>query len=366
VTSVQKTIRVAVVGVGRIGVFHARHVQELSREGMGCELVAVVDRYGDTAERVAGGLQSEQKTPLAAFRSVDALLAANVADAAVVATRTEDHADDARALIDAGMRVLIEKPLAHPLDRARGLTADLNRDERRRHALMLAFQRRYDEPLRAAKGLLEAGAIGRAFKVVSALEDPRPSPAGYRSPGLLSDMAVHNIDEVVWLFGDAPERASAMGANLHNSFISPVEEDFDDGFLQLWFPGNRLAQITVSRNHVVSYRNETSIYGERGMIHVGRVQMDPSTVELEAFDRDGHIIEQRSFAMRRYNPDVPVFMHRFGSAYKSELADFVARCRSGEPFAVDQNDGLRALIIADAGQESTAADRKATAIRYDV
>lgn len=130
VTSVGRTLRVAVVGVGRIGVFHARHVQELSREGMGCELVAVVDRYGDTAERVAGGLQSEQKTPLAAFRSVDALLAANVADAAVVATRTEDHADDARALIDAGMRVLIEKPLAHPLDRARGLTAELNRDER--------------------------------------------------------------------------------------------------------------------------------------------------------------------------------------------------------------------------------------------
>ena len=53
-------LKLAVVGVGRIGVFHARHTQELSRERGNCELVAVVDRYADTAWRVAHQLQQHQ------------------------------------------------------------------------------------------------------------------------------------------------------------------------------------------------------------------------------------------------------------------------------------------------------------------
>jgi myo-inositol 2-dehydrogenase/D-chiro-inositol 1-dehydrogenase len=229
---------------------------------------------------------------------------------------------------------------------------------------MLAFQRRYDEPLRAAKDLLDSGAIGRAFKIVSVLEDPQPPPEGYWSPGLLPDMAVHNIDEVNWLFGALPEKAHAVGARLHNVFVSSVKEDFDDAFVQLWFAGNRLGQITVSRNHVVSYRNETSIYGDAGMIHVGRVHPDPLRVELEALDPNGGVIERRRFAMRDYGPDVPVFIKRFGDAYKRELADFIDRCRAGTAFAVDQNDGLSALVIADAGQRTI--QQRTDPIRFDV
>lgn len=359
------TIRIAVVGVGRIGVFHARHVQEHSREGAGCELTAVVDRHADVADRVAALLQKDQQSTVHAYRSIEDLLAAGGADAAVIASRTADHERDARALIAAGLRVLLEKPLAHPLDHARHLTHYLNEDPRRKTSLMLAFQRRYDEPLRYAKQLLDSGAIGRAFKITSTLEDPHPPPDGYWSPALLPDMSVHNIDEVTWLLGDLPDRAQAMGARLHNCFISSVKEDFDDAFLQLWFPDHRLAQITVSRNHVVSYRNETAIYGDRGMIHVGRVQMDTSAVDLEAFDHQGRVIEQRTFRLRGYGSDVPVFIKRFGDAYKREVGDFVARCRSGEAFAVDQNDGMRATIIAEAGQESIHADERLTAIRYD-
>ena len=50
-----------VVGVGRIGLYHARHVQELGRERGLCELVGVVDGYGDIAQRVAKQLQEGQK-----------------------------------------------------------------------------------------------------------------------------------------------------------------------------------------------------------------------------------------------------------------------------------------------------------------
>ena len=107
--------------------------------------------------------------------------------------------------------------------------------------------RRFDGPLIHAKTLLDRNTIGAPFKVVSVLEDPHPPPVGYSSPGILPDMAVHNIDEAIWLLGARPERASAMGANLHNFRITTVEEDFDDAFLQMAFPDNVIAQVQVSR-----------------------------------------------------------------------------------------------------------------------
>ena len=66
--------------------------------------------------------------------------------------------------------------------------------------------RRFDAPLLWAKAMLDKGAIGAPFKIVSILEDPVPPPEGYNSSGILSDMAVHNIDEILWLGGQRPER----------------------------------------------------------------------------------------------------------------------------------------------------------------
>ena len=215
---------------------------------------------------------------------------------------------------------------------------------------MLAFQRRYDEALLRARELLRANAIGRLFKTVSVLEDPEPPPPGYQSPGLLADMAVHNADEILWLGGGTPTAITGVGARLHNQRIpGVVEEDFDDVLVQMWFGDEATAQIQVSRNHVAGYRNETFLYGAGGLIHVGHFDEDPLRARVEAFGRDHEVIEQRAFELRDYGEPVPVFIRRFGNAYKAEVADFVARCRAGEPFAVTHRDGLRAMEVVIAG-----------------
>jgi len=355
--------RIAVVGVGRIGAFHARHVQELGKEGGDCELVAVVDSYEDLAEQVARRLQESQEGEIRAFKTVEELVDADVIDGAFIASRTEDHYRDARTLIDAGYRVLLEKPLTHSLETAREFSAYLDADERRRDALMQAFMRRFDAPLRHAKEKLEQGIIGTPFKIVSVLEDPVPPPDGYNSPGLLADMAVHNIDEVIWLSGKRPETVSGMGSRLYNQKISSVREDFDDAFLQLWFPGDLMAQVQVSRNHVAGYRNETWVYGDEGHIHVGHFQGDPLQAGFEAYGRR-KVIEPRSFALRDYGKGVPVFMERFGPAYKAELAYYVDQCRRRESFSVDHDDGLRALEVADAGTRSLRTQEEGVRVEY--
>jgi predicted dehydrogenase len=152
-------VAVAAVGVGRIGVFRARHVQEVAQETGACRLVAVADRHADTAKRVAGELSNSQEEVLA-FGSPEALVEANVPDAAVVASRTIDHRRDTAALVEAGIRVLLEKPLGDSLAEAREFGAWLDGDERRSQAVMMASQRRYDAPLLRSKALLDNGVIG--------------------------------------------------------------------------------------------------------------------------------------------------------------------------------------------------------------
>lgn len=356
-------LKLAVVGVGRIGVFHARHTQELSRERGNCDLVAVVDRYADTARRVAHQLQQHQASEIRPFETIGDLVDARLADAAVVASRTEDHEADTRALIEAGYRVMLEKPLTHSVKNAVNFVRDLSADGKS-HALMQAFMRRFDDPLNHTKNLLEAGSIGNPFKVVSVLEDPIPPPEGYNSPGILPDMAVHNIDEVIWLLGAKPERISALGANLHNFRITTVKEDFDDVFFQMWFPNNAIAQVQVSRNHVAGYRNETWVYGDNGLIHVGHFQENPLQVTVEAYNREG-TIQKVTFRMRDYGEGVPVFIERFGPAYKQELSYFVDQCLNEQPFSVNQEDGLTAMQVARAGVRSLRTKENTVAIEYN-
>lgn len=343
-------LRLAVAGIGRIGAWHARHVQEIAREDTLCRLTALVDSQLDRARLLADALQPNQSEPVACFASAEEMIAAGAADAAVVCTPTASHESVTRALVAAGGRVLLEKPLTHSLETDRRFAEWL--DANASDAVMLAFQRRFDGPLQFAARLIQDGVIGEPFKIVSILEDSGPPPAGYSSPGIILDMAVHNIDEVCWFFSSVPEQAKATGTRIYNHKISPVEEDFDDAVLHLGFPGNRLAQIQVSRNHVPGYHVATSIYGPRGVIQVGPFRGRPSEVFVGVYGR-GSILAERTFTMPTYDEAAPEFLGRFGPAYKEEVREFVRRCLAGEPFPITHREGLQAMEVAAAATAAT-------------
>jgi myo-inositol 2-dehydrogenase/D-chiro-inositol 1-dehydrogenase len=354
-------LRLAVVGLGRIGAFHAQHVQEHSNEKGLSELVAVVDSDREKTERMARELSTGQSREIAPLTSVEALVASGVSQASFVCSPTEHHREHAEALIHAGQRVLLEKPLTGSLEEDRGFAGLLNRDHPK--SLMLAFQRRFDAPLLHAKRLLEDGRIGRPFKIVSALEDSGPLPAHYQSPGLLADMSVHNVDEVLWLSGRRPVAVGGFASRVYNHRIAEVEEDCDDAMLHMWFDSDLIAQIQVSRNHVSGYRTETWIFGEEGVIQVGHFQQNRLEIVVEAFGRE-RPIDRRVFPLRDYGGPVPEFIDRFGPAYRAELADFVERCVTDQPFTVDQNDGLRAMEILDAGERSLQRRDSGVQVEY--
>lgn len=347
-------LKIAVAGLGRMGWIHARHVVELAKETGVCTLAALVDASAERREKFAAEFGVE--VPL--YGSVEELAEAGACQATVIVTPTEHHRAHATTLIKAGHRVLVEKPLTGTLAGDREFAAML--DAKYPQSLMLAFQRRFDEALQFARELMRSGTIGPVFKIYSALEDSGPAPDGYQSDGILPDMSIHNVDEILWLTGQMPEAALAVGSRTYSHRLTTCTEDFDDAVLFMWFPGELTAQVQVTRNHVSGYRVESAVFGEQGHIRIGRFAQRPHEVTVEAYGRrfaDGPLV-QRVFPVLPDERGQAEFVARFGLSYKAEVARFVACCQTGEAFPITHRDGLRAqeVIAAGMGKMLTRAD----------
>ena len=352
-------LKLAIAGIGRMGAIHALHAHELSEETGSCVLAALADANVARARSFAA--QFGHNIPV--FASIEELAEAGVADATVVVTPTGEHSRHATTLIKVGHRVLLEKPLTGDLESDKEFAAWL--DSNHPDGLMLAFQRRFDAPLVYAKQLLETGVIGRVFKIYSALEDSFPAPDGYKSGGILPDMSVHNVDEILWLTGRMPTAALTIGSRIYSHRLTTSEEDFDDAMLYLWFGEDTVAQVQVARNHVSGYRVETVIFGEEGQIHIGRFDQKLFEITVEAYGRRDRKepLAHLTFAMREYGRALPEFVDRFGPAYKAELAAFIDCCRTGAPFPSTHRDGLRAQQVISAGMERVLSWEQAAPVR---
>ena len=132
-----ENIRIGVVGCGSMGANHARIAADLP----GATLVGVVDTDAGQRAKVA------QATGSQAFATVAELLAAGI-DAAVVATPTVYHHPVATELLEAGIHLLVEKPIAGTVEEARDLVALAAKLDRR---LTIGFVERFNPALLALR-----------------------------------------------------------------------------------------------------------------------------------------------------------------------------------------------------------------------
>jgi len=353
-------MRVGVVGLGRMGIIHALHIHELARESGLCTLAAV-----STMERSRADLfLSMSGADVPVFATIEELEASGLCDVTIIATNTELHREHALLMIRRGHRVFLEKPLTGTLQGDRSFADEL--EQQHPHALMLGFQRRFDEPLLTARNLIREGRIGRVFKVYSALEDSRPAPDGFQSPGILPDMGIHNIDEVLWLTERVPKAAIVIGSRIFSHRYTTCQEDYDDALMVLDFGDELVAHIQVSRNHVSGYRGETVIYGEEGEIQIGRFCQQPHEVLLEVYGpaASSQSPETKIFPMRRYDQALPEFIGRFGDAYKQELKTFLECCRDAKEFPVTHRDALRAQEVVAGAMSGIITRKDMPAIDY--
>jgi predicted dehydrogenase len=211
-------LRVAVVGAGAFGRNHMRVVKLSER----AELVAVVDTSAERAREAAGLYGCQVLADLA-------LLAGRV-DAAIVAVPTSAHAAVGCALLEAGIDVLVEKPIALDLASGRRLVETA---ESRGRILQVGHLERFNPAVTA---------LAQVVRLPLFFEIHRLSTFTPRSLDIdvVLDLMIHDIDIVLSLVGSMPEEIRAAG-------ISILTRKVDIASVRLAFPGGCVANLTASR-----------------------------------------------------------------------------------------------------------------------
>jgi myo-inositol 2-dehydrogenase / D-chiro-inositol 1-dehydrogenase len=319
-------ITMAVLGCGRIGRMHARNLARHPR----VKLISVFDVASDVARETAGELGVE------AANSVAEVLDDRSVRAVLIASPTDTHVSLIDAAVKAGKAVLCEKPIDLDLERARKGWREI---AARRPLVMLGFNRRFDPSFRALRERLHSGEIGKLELAVITSRDPAPPPAAYikASGGLMRDMTIHDFDMARYLAGDIVE-VHAFGANVVDPEIGRLG-DIDTCTISLKASSGALLQINNSRRCAYGYDQRIEVFGSGGMLQAGNQRA--TTVESWGSERT----EARDVLLN-------FFIERYRQAYDLEVDAFVAALESGSPMSPGYEDGVAALSLAAAAQQS--------------
>jgi scyllo-inositol 2-dehydrogenase (NAD+) len=318
-----------VLGVGEMG---RRHAENLRRLVPQARLLAVADVAGGRARQVADELEIENS-----YSSLEAMLECKGLDAVIIATPDKFHPPAVKIAAAAGKAILCEKPLALDLADAREL---LDAVSKARVFFQVGFMRRYDPAYAAAMKRIEAGEIGVPviFKSVGRDKDGPPLSA-YQSNvnGMLFyTNTIHDFDLARWLMRDEVSEVHAYTT----STIRPEVTQFGDvvaSVVNLRFSQGAIGNIESYAQAVYGYDVRTEIVGSKGSILVGSLNRTPATF-LTAQGSTQDIADY--------------FLTAFADAYLAEMQDFVESVLQDRQPRVSGEDGLKALAIAAAAENS--------------
>jgi predicted dehydrogenase len=300
-------LRVAVLGAGHFGRFHALK----AAKGARVELVAVHDADPGRAEAVA----AEAGVP--AMGLGEAIAAA---EAVIVAAPTRFHFGLGTAVLQAGRHLFMEKPIAATLDEADALAALA---AARGRVLQVGHIERFSAAFRAV-----VAAPGRELAL--SWEAVRVAPFRPRSldVSVVLDLMIHDIDLVLTLAGEEPEAVEAVGARV-------MSDHADFAVARLRFAAGRAAVITASR---------VSLTMERRLRVLGR----EGEMAVDFLGRSLAVV-------RRGGAEALAQMPGFGieragwtdhDSLEAEQDGFASACLDGVAPVVDAAAGRRALKVA--------------------
>ena len=302
--SAEEALAVGVIGVGHLGRHHARIYASMP----GVRLVGVVD----VDERRAGAIAEEHGCEV--FARVEDL-AARVR-AASVAVPTRDHAAIATPLLERGVDVLVEKPLAPTPQQADELTRTAERHSR---ILMVGHTERFNPAVRA---LLRAVDAPRFFEV------HRLAGFSARSTDIdvVLDLMIHDLDLVLYMDGSAAVSVDAAG-------VAALTDKVDIANARIRFASGCVANLTASRisaepvRRIRVFQARTYLSCDTGQRKVDRYHL--------ALDAEG--------SPRIRHDSLPV---EDGEPLAIELAAFVDAVRERKAPPVDGHQARRAIELA--------------------
>ncbi|MGD0801660.1 MAG: Gfo/Idh/MocA family oxidoreductase [Terracidiphilus sp.] len=352
----ESILRVAVAGAGAFGKNHLRVIRELEKAGEGIALIAVVETDPVRAA------EAEASFAIPVFANVDDLLASGLhADVATVAVPTAHHHEVASAMLDAGLDLLVEKPLAATLAQADDLIA-------------LAAKRNL---------ILQPGHLERFNPAVLAIQPQLHRPMFFESHRLsvfspraldvdvVLDLMIHDLD-IVLTFAASPVReVRAVGLPILSPKvdIANVRVEFESGCVAN-FTASRVSTERVRKLRFFEPRQYVSIDYARRDVLVIKVDesaagtLPPKIAALIASgNADPALLGQ--FVQKTAAPQVPAPGLSFnkpevtpGEPLRLEILSFLEAVRTRQQPRVTARQGRDALALALEIQASMAAHAK--------
>ncbi len=299
------TEKIGVIGVGHLGQHHARIYTEL----LDARLVGVADSDIDRAKFIGEHLG------VPAYGSLEELIRRKSPDAISIVVPTSKHYEIAKTALNAGIHVLVEKPVTVKPEEAEEL---LELADKKNLVLQVGHVERFNSAVRYVSGI-QCNPIY--------LDSRRTCPFTGRinDVGVVLDLMIHDIDIIMSLVNSPIKKIAATGACVFTNF-----EDIADA--QITFENGVLAHILVSRCaekkcrqlEIVERERQITINYELQSVQISRVVNNP----------DGQVDIR----------ETPVFPK--SEPLKLELADFVRCVKEHKPPVVGGMDGKRALEVA--------------------
>src|SRR5579883_614971 len=340
----------AIVGCGMIARFHVRALQEIPT----ARVAALVSRTKESATK----LLDDTKLPSCPmFSSVEEAVKAPGVDAVIITTPSGAHREPALVAAAAGKHVVVEKPLEITGSRCQDI---IDACDRAKVKLCTIFPSRFADSSATLKAAVTAGKFGRLTLGETTCKWWRSQAyydeGGWKGTkaldggGALMNQAIHNVDLLLWMMGDATH-VSGFTATLAHERIE-VE---DTAVACLRFANGALGVIEAATSVHPGLPKTIAVHGDRGTVvieqdDVLRWELTPETAEDRAIKE--RFAQKTGASGGSSNP--PAISH---IGHARQLADFVRAIQTNSAPLVDGREGRKSVAVIEAIYQSATTGR---------
>jgi len=315
--------KAGVIGVGSMGKNHARVYSDIDS----ADLVAIADPNKELVEKIAA------KYHINAYTDYKEMLEKEALDIVSVVVPTTLHKQVSFDVIDQGVNLLLEKPIASTREEAQDI---IKKAEEKGVKLAIGHIERFNPAVIELKRRLEAGELGRLYKMHARRVGPFPSRI--RDVGVVIDLAVHDLDMMSYLMGSELKRVYAEAEQK----INTEHEDMLNGVLK--FKNDTLGVLSINWLTPTKIR-EFSITGEKGMFVVNQLTQDLYFHE-NALLKESNEKSYSDIIMGVSEGNMTRIKINKKEPLRAELESFIDSVHNDKPVTVTGEDGLKALEMA--------------------
>lgn len=339
-------MKYALIGCGRIAV---NHIKAALNNGL--EICAVCDIKPEAMETLLSKYGLEKEEAIRRYTSYRDLLAAEKPTLMSIATESGIHAEIALACIDAGVNIIIEKPMAMSMADAEEI---IRRSEQAGVKVSACHQNRFNVAVRQTRKALEEGRFGQISHGSVHVRWNRNRDYYDQAPwrgtwaqdgGCLMNQCIHGIDLLRWMMGDEVDEIYGVTRQQFHDYL----ECEDIGMAVVKFKNGAIGTIEGTTNVYPKNLEETLyLFGETGTVKLGGT----STNNIDVWDfADANEADEENRGLQEATSNV------YGNGHTSLFSDMIEAIEQDRPPYVDAVAGRNALEMILAIYQSAATGK---------